>query len=187
MGQLSEAVERIKQSADDTARIVATIDEIAFQTNLLALNASVEAARAGEAGRGFAVVAEEVRALAQRSAQAARDTASLIAESVDNAQRGVEYNAQVIQHLDAISGQVHEAAERMAGIAEHSARQDEGAARIHAAVSRISTAIQRNAATTEETATAAEELTGQARSMSTLAGTFELSAGHHTRLRVVGE
>ena len=92
MERLSAAVNRIKASSDQTAKIVKTIDEIAFQTNLLALNAAVEAARAGDAGRGFAVVAEEVRALALRSAEAARSTADLIAQSVGNATAGVELN-----------------------------------------------------------------------------------------------
>ena len=187
MRRLSEAIERIRTSADDTALIVKTIDEIAFQTNLLALNASVEAARAGEAGRGFAVVAEEVRALAQRSAQAARDTAQLISDSVENAVQGVALNREVTESLDAITNQVHEVAERMGRIAEHSVSQDEGVARMHAAVNRISSAVQSNAATTEETATAAEELSGQARSMRDLAGTFHLSddGSPARRLRVV--
>src|SRR5437762_14110973 len=89
MERLSDSIEKIKASADSTAKIVKTIDEIAFQTNLLALNAAVEAARAGEAGKGFAVVAEEVRNLAMRSAEAAKNTAALIEQAVKNSQNGV--------------------------------------------------------------------------------------------------
>ena len=92
MTALADAVTEIKRSAEATAKIVKTIDEIAFQTNLLALNAAVEAARAGDAGRGFAVVAEEVRALALRSAEASRNTATLIEESVQKAETGVQLN-----------------------------------------------------------------------------------------------
>src|SRR5204863_8178687 len=94
MERLSQSIEKIKTSADATAKIVKTIDEIAFQTNLLALNAAVEAARAGDAGKGFAVVAEEVRNLAMRSAEAAKNTANLIEESVKNVEGGVALNQE---------------------------------------------------------------------------------------------
>ena len=97
MERMSTAINDIKTSSDETAKIVTTIDEIAFQTNLLALNAAVEAARAGEAGKGFAVVAEEVRNLAQRSAEAARNTAEMIEGSVRNADNGVAISKEVAE------------------------------------------------------------------------------------------
>ena len=99
MAEISEAIDSIRHSSESTARIIKTIDEIAFQTNLLALNAAVEAARAGEAGKGFAVVAEEVRNLAQRSAEAARNTAALIEESQSNADHGVEVAERAREHV----------------------------------------------------------------------------------------
>ena len=102
MQRLSEATNRITTASSATAKIVKTIDEIAFQTNLLALNAAVEAARAGDAGRGFAVVAERSRNLAKRSADAAKNTAELIEESVRNAQGGVSINQEVMANFGEI-------------------------------------------------------------------------------------
>src|SRR5690606_8490276 len=106
MERLAGAIGKIKGSADETAKIVKTIDEIAFQTNLLALNAAVEAARAGEAGKGFAVVAEEVRNLAQRSAEAAKTTSALIEGSVASVGEGVELSEAVVGALSDISERV---------------------------------------------------------------------------------
>ncbi len=103
MQRLSAAMDQIKASSDSTAKIVKTIDEIAFQTNLLALNAAVEAARAGDAGKGFAVVAEEVRNLAMRSAEAAKNTSTLIEESVHKAEGGVSINQEVLKNLQEIN------------------------------------------------------------------------------------
>lgn len=175
MGVLTDAIDEIKQSADATVRILKTIDEIAFQTNLLALNAAVEAARAGDAGKGFAVVAEEVRNLAMRSAQAARDTADYIEESRLSADRGVASGHAVAENLHQIRAQ----SERVAGVvnevAEASVEQATSVRHVNTAVDQINQVTQQVAANSEEFASAAEELTGQARDMDDLTSTFELS------------
>ena len=138
MKRLSSAIDRIKSSADATAKIVKTIDEIAFQTNLLALNAAVEAARAGDAGKGFAVVAEEVRNLAMRSAEAAKNTANLIDESVQNAEGGVEINKEVLHNLVKINDLTTGATAMMAQIAAASDQQSTGIEQINSTVDNTS-------------------------------------------------
>jgi methyl-accepting chemotaxis protein len=121
MEEMTDAIDKIKRSSDETAKIVKTIDEIAFQTNLLALNAAVEAARAGEAGRGFAVVAEEVRNLASRSAEAAKSTASMIDESVKNADGGVTITQEVGKFLT----QINDGTQKVNDLVAESHRADE--------------------------------------------------------------
>lgn len=175
MRNLSQTIERIKQSADRTAKIVKTIDDIAFQTNLLALNAAVEAARAGEAGKGFAVVAEEVRNLAMRSAEAAKNTSALIEESVRNADEGVAFNRDVLSKLSDIATQVQRVGEVMTEIAAASEQQNEGVSQINRAVEDLSRVTQQNAATSEETASTAEELSSQSHSLADLVSAFRLS------------
>jgi methyl-accepting chemotaxis protein len=175
MAKLSDAVTRIKQSSDATAKIVRTIDEIAFQTNLLALNAAVEAARAGDAGRGFAVVAEEVRALALRSAEAARSTGALIEESVRNADEGVSLNAAVLAQLQRINGDVDRVTEVMAEIAAASEQQDQGVGMINGGLEAMNTVTQQVAASAEQSAGAATELSSQSQAMRELVATFRLS------------
>jgi methyl-accepting chemotaxis protein len=174
MKRLSEAINRIKASADATAKIVKTIDEIAFQTNLLALNAAVEAARAGDSGKGFAVVAEEVRNLAMRSANAAKNTAQLLEESSENANAGVAINQEVLTNLEEINGQVNKVSQVMQEITAASEEQSSGVQHITSAVGRASSVTQQNAATAEESAASARELSAQAGIMQELVLTFKI-------------
>jgi len=176
MGNLSEVIDNIKTSSEETAAIIKTINEIAFQTNLLALNAAVEAARAGEAGKGFAVVAEEVRNLAQRSAEASGDTSRLLEESQKYAANGVAASKEVSDTLKEIGDVVQKASTNIAEVAAASDEQSrvtdeiarasdeqaEGISQINTGVAQMDTVTQSNAANAEETASASEELSAQA-------------------------
>jgi methyl-accepting chemotaxis protein len=177
IGRLSAAVGDIRQASAETAKIVRTIDEIAFQTNLLALNAAVEAARAGDAGRGFAVVAEEVRALALRSAEAAKTTAGLIERGVESAGRGAALTAEVVESLDAIRGQVNRVTDVVAEIAAAAEQQAEGVAQVNHALEQMNGVTQQVAANAEQAAAAAEELSSQAATMRETVGRFTVAAG----------
>jgi methyl-accepting chemotaxis protein len=174
MTALADAVAEIKRSADATAKIVKTIDEIAFQTNLLALNAAVEAARAGDAGKGFAVVADEVRSLAIRASEASRNTAALIEESVAKAETGVQLNESVKRRLEEIRAGVQRAATIMTNIADGAVEQEKELAEVTSAMSQISGLTQRTAANAEESASAAAELSAQASEMQELASQFDV-------------
>ncbi len=177
MKQLESAVNRIKSSAHESAKIIKTIDEIAFQTNLLALNAAVEAARAGDAGRGFAVVAEEVRNLAMRAADAARTTTGLIAESVRTADEGVALNARALKQFATIAHHVETAGIAMSEIAAGSDQQALGIDQISTAVEQINIVTQRVAANAEESSATSIELAGQSTHMQELVGQFDLGDG----------
>ena len=162
MVAMGEDMLRITQSADATQRIVKTIDQIAFQTNLLALNAAVEAARAGDAGRGFAVVAEEVRALAIRSAEAAKQTAALIEEEMHSVSRGVEREKSVREQLVVARAQVERVGIVVEEIVTASSMQARGLDKVSRGISLMSEVTQTVASNAEESAAASEELLGQA-------------------------
>jgi methyl-accepting chemotaxis protein len=176
MGRLSEAIERIKSSSDETAKIVKTIDEIAFQTNLLALNAAVEAARAGAAGRGFNVVAEEVRRLAMRSAEAAKQTSLMIDEAVRKAESGVNLNQEVVQNLNQINEHVSRVGEFMDQIASGSGAQQEGIHEIKFALDQLREVSGQNASASADTLTSAGMLFEQAAEMHGMVSSFEVSS-----------
>lgn len=180
MEKMSSAIEKIKNSADQTAKIVKAIDEIAFQTNLLALNAAVEAARAGEAGKGFAVVAEEVRRLAQRSAEAAKNTSTLIEESLQNASAGVAVNSEVASNLTKIREIAFKVNEIVQEISAASKEQDQGIEHITIALSQMDKVTQMNAASSEESSSSAEELASQAATLNSAVENLRMivEAGH---------
>jgi methyl-accepting chemotaxis protein len=152
METMTKAMDAIKTSSRNIGKIIKTIDEIAFQTNILALNAAVEAARAGEAGLGFAIVAEEVRTLAQRSAQAARETAERIDDSIQKSEHGAEFSGKVAQSLQDIVSKARGVDELVAEIAAASDEQSQGLVQIVTAVSQIDRVTQSNAASAQESA-----------------------------------
>jgi methyl-accepting chemotaxis protein len=166
MKRMTDAIHQIKASSDETAKIIKTIDEIAFQTNLLALNAAVEAARAGESGKGFAVVAEEVRSLAQRSAEAARSTSSLLQLSQDHSNNGVVVSEEVDAILTKIAESSAKVTALVGDIASASKEQAQGVQQINGSVSILDKSIQDTAATAEESAASGEQLSSQAEELS---------------------
>ncbi|ADH85613.1 methyl-accepting chemotaxis protein [Desulfurivibrio alkaliphilus] len=177
MEKMGEAIGSIKKSADETAVIMKTIDEIAFQTNLLALNAAVEAARAGEAGAGFAVVADEVRSLALRSGEAARNTEQLIEQSQKNADHGVESANEVREILGQIVDGVNKVSQLAKEISVASDEQAQGVNQINQAVAQVDKVTQGNAAISEEAASSSEELSGQANELNRLIGELGIIVG----------
>jgi methyl-accepting chemotaxis protein len=174
--QAVAAMGEIEKSSGQITQIIGVIDEIAFQTNLLALNAGVEAARAGEAGRGFAVVAQEVRALAQRSADAAKEIKTLIANSTAHVERGVRLVGDTGQALSGIASKVGEIDQLIRGIAESSQEQATGLNQVNAAVNQMDQVTQQNAAMVEQATAAASALLGEAHDLARQVARFQIGA-----------
>ncbi len=186
MTEMSKAVNEIKQSSSEISKIIRVIDEIAFQTNLLALNAAVEAARAGEAGKGFAVVAEEVRNLAQRSAEAAKSTSAMIEESVKRSEHGVQIAGRVGQALEEITVSTNKVNTLLSEIASAASEQATGVGQINQGVSQLDQVTQQNAGNSEELASSAEQMSSQVSSLNDLVNQFKVSESdvdHGTKSR----
>jgi len=185
MREAVEAMGGIEESSKQIGQIVGVIDQIAFQTNLLALNAAVEAARAGNSGRGFAVVASEVRALALRSAQAAREIRSLITGSREQVDRGVQLVSETGASLDSIVRQVSEISSAVSDISSSANGQMISLRDISQAVNEIDEVTQRNASMVEQTTAASHDLVQEARELATLVGRFEIKQPSKTSTRIL--
>jgi methyl-accepting chemotaxis protein len=192
MQAMATAMNDIKVSSDDIAKIIKTIDEIAFQTNILALNAAVEAARAGEAGMGFAVVADEVRNLAQRSAVAAKETATKIEGAISKTALGVSLTDKVATRLQEIVTKAKQVDELIAEVSTASKEQTQGIEQVNVAIGQIDKVTQSNAANAEESASAAEEMSAQTEAMKEAVGELlalvnGTSVGHGTVAPMAGK
>lgn len=168
MQKMMTAMEDLKKSSAEISKIIKVIDEIAFQTNILSLNAAVEAARAGDAGKGFAVVAEEVRSLAQRSAQAAKDTAVIIESNITMSDNGAKLAHEVQQSVSEIDEQSRKVSELLDEISVATDEQAQGVAQINKAVSQMEMVLASNAQTAEESAAASKALYDQTLNMKTV-------------------
>jgi len=178
MDKMISAVKDINQSSQNISNVIKIIDDIAFQTNILALNAAVEAARAGQHGKGFAVVAEEVRNLASKSADAARDTGNMIKDSMEKAELGSRIAGEAAASLTEIVSGINESNQLVAEIAKSSGEQSTGIMQIKVGIDQVAQVIQQNTATAEESAASSAEMSGQSDALRQLIARFKLKSGY---------
>ena len=184
MNEMISAVREINQAGQSISKVIKVIDDIAFQTNILALNAAVEAARAGQHGKGFAVVAEEVRNLAAKSAEAAKDTGGLISNSIEKAELGSRIAGDTAASLTEIVSGINESSQIVSEIAKSSEEQSIGISQINSSIDQVAEVTHQNSATAQESAAASQEMNGQSSLLDELISQFKLKNSQEPPLTI---